>query len=271
VIAVVGGVRPVGAVGPTAFSMSPSSGPAGTAVSVGGNGCAPGLLRSSSLDRVIVTMATAPPASVQIPVGSSGAWSGVLTVPLNAAAAPAIVTAVCFTDGLQSLLTIYVPKTFTVTAAAAPPTTTPGSQSPTTTVPEQPRQPPVTRPPGAGAGPTPTTRPPGPVPTQPGADDGAPAVGAPGGSNEPSADPGGSHGGGNVPTAGGKSASPAEPVSVAADLRAPDLTSSGLADGGSGLGWIGRLALLLLLAGVIGGALLFRRYRNNEEETSPTG
>jgi H+/Cl- antiporter ClcA len=54
-------------------------------------------------------------------------------------------------------------------------------------------------------------------------------------------------------------------VSVAADLQAPDLSSAGGADGGAGLGWIGWLALLLLVAGAVAGALLFRRFRQEQE------
>ena len=169
IAAVVRTATPAGAIGPTTFSMSPASGPAGTEVSVGGAGCAPGLLLSS-LDRVVVTMASAPPVSVQIPVTSGGTWSGTVTVPANAAAAPAVVTVLCFTDGLQSLLTIYTPKTFTITAAAAP-TTTPV----TTTVPETAEQPPAAVPPVGG--PTPTTRPGSPPTTRP--DAGGPVAGGP--------------------------------------------------------------------------------------------
>ena len=168
IAAVVRTATPAGAIGPTTFSMSPASGPAGTEVSVGGAGCAPGLLLSS-LDRVVVTMASAPPVSVQSDA-SGGAWSGTVTVPANVAAAPAVVTALCFTDGLQSLLTIYTPKTFTITAAAAP-TTTPV----TTTVPETADQPPATVPPVGG--PTPTTRPGSPPTTRPDAGGPARAVG----------------------------------------------------------------------------------------------
>ena len=264
--AVLSSLAPAGAVGPTTFSMSPTSGPAGTDVSVGGNGCAPGLLLSSSLDRVVVTMASAPPVSVQIPVTSSGAWSGTVSVPANAAAAPAAVTALCFTDGLQSLLTIYTPKTFTITATAAPGTTTPGPQTPTTTIPEHTHQPPVTRPRGTGPGSTPTTKPGGPRTTQP--DGGGPTAGVPsGGSDGPGA--GSSDGGSTNDGAGSStgaeqtaSAKRADTVAVAADLQAPDLNATGGSDGGSGLGWIGWLALLLLTAGVVAGALLFRRYRD---------
>jgi hypothetical protein len=249
-----------GAVGLTAFSMSPTSGPAGTEVSVSGTGCAPGLLLSSSLDRVVVHLASVPPVSVPIPVTSGGAWNGTVTVPANAAAAAAPVTAVCFTDGLQSLLTIYTPRTFTVTAAAPPSTTTPGTQPAPTTTPDGTQEPPVT--------PTPTTDPGGSQTTGP--DGGGPVAGIPGGgsgapgsnASDPSAgsDDAGASAGAKKTASGPR----ADAVSVAADLQAPDLTSTGAADGGSGLGWIGWTALFLLAAGALAGALLVRRYRESE-------
>jgi hypothetical protein len=273
IAAVVHTATPAAAIGPTTFSMSPASGPAGTEVSVGGAGCAPGLLLSSSLDRVVVTMASAPPVSVQIPVTSGGTWSGTVTVPANAAAAPAVVTVLCFTDGLQSLLTIYTPKTFTITAAAAPKTT-----PVTTTVPEAAEQPPAAVPPVGG--PTPTTRPGSPPTTRP--DAGGPVAGGPvaGGPDAGGPDAGGPGGGATAPGGGssvpgsadperstatgaprsGSAARHADTLSVAADLRSPSLTDN--ATGGDhGLRWIGWLAILLLLAGLTAGALLYRRSR----------
>jgi hypothetical protein len=259
---------PAGAIGPTAFAMSPTSGPGGTEVDVSGTGCAPGLLLSGSLDRVVVSIASAPPTSVSLPVTSGGAWNGTVTVPTDAAAAPALVTAVCFTDGLQSLLTIYTPKTFTVTAAA-PPTTAPGPQ-PATTVPEPNRPPPVTQPPGNDSGPTPTTEP-GDHPPTTRPDGGGPVAGGPGGgSGAPGVPEPGGNDGGDAVSGAEKAASGrhAGAVSVAADLQAPDLSSAGAADGGPGLGWIGRLALLLLVAGAVAGALLLRRFRRERSEVS---
>jgi hypothetical protein len=277
--AVVAGGAPAGAIGLTSFSMAPASGPAGTVVSVSGGGCAPGLLLSSSLDRVVVTMATVPPTTAQIPVSSGGAWSGSITVPAGAAAAPALVTPVCFSDGLQSLLTIYTPKTFTVTAAAAPTTTTPNDPPPTT-LPEQTQQPPVTQPPGGhGNNPTSTTKPGATHTTPPGG--GGPIAGVPGGgsSSPGAADPGstdgGSTDGGSGAAPGGKPAaaghSRAETVSVAANLQAPDLGGADAPGDGSGLGWIGWLALVLLLGGAVAGGLLFRRYRDSEAEIPRPG
>jgi hypothetical protein len=261
---VVSGATPASGIGVTTFSMSPASGPGGTTVSVSGAGCAPGLLLSSSQDRVVVTLASVPAASVQIPVSSGGGWSGSVTVPGNAAAGSAPVTALCLTDGLQSLLTIYSPQTFTVTAGPTAPTTQPV----TTTVPAATHQPTATLPPPTG-GPTPTTRPGSTPTTQPAVGGGGP-VGGPGGG---SSTPGGGTAGPASP--GGSGASPgarhqgapgtrAGTVSVAADLRSPNLASADVAADGRGLGWIGWLALALLLAGLAGGGLLFRRYRAGE-------
>ena len=52
------------------FSMSPTSGPPGTTVSVSGTGCAPGLLLSPSQDFVAVSATTAPPVSAHVAVAA---------------------------------------------------------------------------------------------------------------------------------------------------------------------------------------------------------
>ncbi len=251
---------PAGAALLTSFSMSPTSGPGGTAVSVSGAGCSPGLLLSSSLDRVVVTVATVPPVTAQIPVTSNGSWSGSVTIPAGAVPGPAAVAALCVSDGLASLLTIYEQKTFTVTAADAPATTAPAT---TTTLPVSAEQPPPVAPPagpGTGPGKTPSTTPGGG--TSPGG--GTPTTSAPGtgatppdgGSADPDAPGGAAAPGGAGGTSPGKRAAT---VSAAADLATPTLAAAALDGGGGGLVWVRWLALLLLLAGLVIGAVVFRR------------
>ncbi len=257
--AVLSVAAPANAALTTSFSMAPTSGPGGTVVSVSGSGCAPGVMLSASLDNVVVSVASAPPVSKQFPVSSSGAWSGSLTIPANAAAGPAVVSPVCVTDGTLSLATIYSPKTFTVTASGAPTTTT--KPQPTTTVPGSVQPPPVTAPhvgsttPTTHPGSTPATRPNagGPVAGTPGGGPDAPGVG--------STDPGSRNATGHAKA---KASSGKRAVSVAADLEAPSMGGGDARDGGHGLGWIGWLALALLLGGVVTGAVLFRRFRPDD-------
>jgi len=91
-------VRGWAGAGVTNFSLSPTSGPAGTVVSVNGSGCSPGLVVSSALDYVQVAIGTAPPTSAQLAVAANGTWNGTLMIPSNAAAAPAAVTPICVSD-----------------------------------------------------------------------------------------------------------------------------------------------------------------------------
>lgn len=261
--AVLGGAAPAGGALLTPFSMSPTSGPGGTAVSVSGTGCSPGLLLSSSLDRVVVTVSTVPSVTAQMPVTSNGSWSGSLTIPAGVVPGPAPVAALCVSDGLASLLTIYEQKTFTVTAADAPATTAPAT---TTTLPVSAEQPPPVAPPaGPGPGKTPSTTPGGGSGSPPPA--GTPTTAAPGTGSAPpgggSADPGDSGGGASPGGAsrGGSSGKHAETVSAAADLATPTLAAAALDGGGGGLAWVRWLALLLLLAGLVIGVVVFRRLR----------
>jgi hypothetical protein len=117
------------------FSVTPTSGPAGTEVSVSGTGCSPGLTNNSS-DYVMVT-ATNPFVSLELSVTNAGAWSGSFTIPDGTLPVVAVLAAACFTNGLPSIVTTYAPQTFTVTAPSPAPTTTPTTSgvSPSTTVP----------------------------------------------------------------------------------------------------------------------------------------
>jgi hypothetical protein len=116
--------RAAAAVG--SFSVAPSSGPPGTRITVSGTGCSPGLSVSHSQDYVSVSASTFG-VDEHAFVDAAGSWSTTLVVPASAPAGPVSISAVCMTDGLPSLVTVYTPQTFTVTAAStttgAPPTT----------------------------------------------------------------------------------------------------------------------------------------------------
>ena len=117
--------RPAGAA-VLGFDTSPSSGPAGTVVQVSGTGCAPGITLSPAQDHVKISSTTLA-VSTDIVVAADGSWHGTFAVPANAPALPGLVAALCFTNGLPSLTTIYSPQTFTVTGPLLPtiPVTTP--------------------------------------------------------------------------------------------------------------------------------------------------
>jgi hypothetical protein len=248
----------------TTFSMSPTSGPPGTTVNVNGSGCSPGLILSSA-DRVTLAATTIPPVVTQIATTSSGSWSGSFTIPNNAVVGSALVNVVCFTDGLQSLLTIYTSQTFTVTQVSAPTTTvatTPTTSSSGTT------------PPGATATTAPKTNdanePPGPSdpgdatdapdPSEPGPgdsdDDVAPGTG---GGKHASERPGKERAGGSR---GGISddASAARTTARAAALQSPELSAL-RHEGSGGTGWVAWLLVVLVIVGGGLGAYLWHRTR----------
>lgn len=242
VILALGPAGHAGAIGlPTSFAMSPSSGPPGTTVQVSGNGCSPGLLFGSS--SVMINAGTMPPTSVQVPAKSNGAWRGTFKIPGGARAAAAEVTATCVSGGLQSLLTMYWPKTFTVSGQVVPTTAaSPVSAPPRTSTTATLSAPGI-------AGPTTTSH--VSVPN-----DGA-GSGAPGASTDTragAASGNGSNGHDGVPgasgTAPGKGATASGPVARAADLRSPELSVSKSNDP-AGLGWL----LWLLVLSVPAGAL----------------
>jgi hypothetical protein len=263
-----------------AFTLSPTSGPPGTTVHVSGTGCSPGLVLSPAQDFVQVGSATVPPTSSRFAVAANGSWSGTFAVPANATAAPAAVSALCVSDGLQSLLTIYLPQTFTVTAAPAPttvPTTTP-TTSPTTTPttgstsPSTGTGPPTSRPtnttvhsgpttPGTGphSGP-PTTTPAGSTVSTPG--DGTGAVIGGGGDTTGSGRPSSSGGAGKPSATGtGKTASPGI-TGTAADLSTPSLSDVTEKNSGA-FGWLAWILIIAALSALLGflGWLYWTRYR----------
>ncbi len=230
-----------GAIGlPTAFNMSPTSGPAGTRVHVSGSGCSPGLFSESNF--VMIQAATLPATSVQLPVHTDGSWRGSFTIPYNALAARATVSATCVSLGLQSLLTTYRPRTFTVTGNPVP--TTLVSPSPTTlgtpaaTTPAAPGSP-------TDPGPPNPETPSAPVPHD-NIDNGSPG----GRTGDGSGDGGG---GGSSTTgttgSGGGSTTPGRGAR-AAELSSPALTVSRTGHVG-GLGWVlWVLALSIPVGGV---------------------
>ncbi len=281
----IGAFAPVaaGAIGATSFNMSPSSGPAGTVASVSGSGCSPGLLLQSN-DRVTVAVATVPPTSVQLSVQANGSWSGSFTIPANAAAAPAAVTVLCVTDGLSSLLTIYTPKTFTVTGSIVPTTlpvlalpTLPPVTLPPVTLPGLPS---VTLPSVTLPGSTPTTQPSNPSdPSDPSPgtsvstpndriDDGTPGggggSGGSGGSDIGDGISSAAGGGGSGATAGadGKGGKKSAAGTRAAELDSPEL-SAAKSGKGSALGWLLWMLALSIPAGGAGFYLWMRHARRH--------
>jgi len=260
--------------------MSPTSGPPGTTVSVSGTGCSPGLVLTSSQDFVQVSATTAPPSTTRFSVSTNGSWGGTFAVPAGAPALPAAVTALCFSDGLQSLLSIYLPKVFTVSAAS--PTTTVASATttvapaPTTvaTTPSTQHTPPTTHPSVGSTTPgprpphgTPGTAAPGDPISTPGDGTGPIIGGIAGGGNGPGRGPGP----GSVATTPTRSATKSVKASSddakvsAADLRAPGLPGSD-SKGAAGLGWLAWLLVIVgLTALVTFGLWLYRSRRGTLE------
>jgi hypothetical protein len=256
----------------TPFTLAPVSGPAGTVVAVSGAGCSPGLTVSAAGDYVLVTAPTLQ-VSTHATVAANGSWHGSFTVPAGALPAGAPVAALCVSDGLPSLLTLYTPQTFTVTAppttTASTTTTTTGTTHPTTpttkpresggTIPTPPPTNGGTQPPHGGEGPGAT------LPISGGTPPGG------GGST------GGSPNGGSAP--GGSSTSRPGKVDVehatraaarAADLSAPELPAADVG-GSGGLGWLAWLLLLSLAGAAVATPLWIRRYRRTVAEGGDLG
>jgi uncharacterized membrane protein YgcG len=247
------------------FGMSPASGPAGTIVQVSGTGCAPAITLSPTEDHVKVSSTTLA-LSTDIAVAANGSWHGTFAVPANAPALPGLVTALCFTNGLPSLTTIYTPRTFTVTGPLLPTTPVTTPTVPTTPTTETAQHTTTTT---TGSFVTPTT--PGATTvtpgTGPGATGGGPGRGGggrPGAGNVGGGGPTG--GGGNshsVPGRGTSGSSPAVDgrAATAAALENPELASSNTGPGHSSSAWIFWLVLLAL---VIGAGLLLRWWHGRE-------
>jgi hypothetical protein len=256
-----------------AFALAPTSGPPGTHVAVSGTGCSPGLTLSAS-DFVAVAAPTFG-VTVQRPVEADGSWHGTFKVPADAVAGDAAVAAVCVTDGLPSLTTLYTPQVFTVTTASAttttsqPPPTTTGGTTPTTTGGTTPK-------PGGGS--TPTT-PGGPPPDTGGGSE--PSTTVPTSDGVPSGGPNGGPGGGEAGNKSGAGARPvkadvdraprrATPMGRAADLRAPELSAARINDM-SELDWLAWTLLIALVVAAVAAPLVLRRIRSRDTGTPTTG
>lgn len=120
-------IGPAGAGEASLFTSTPSSGPAGTVISVNGSGCDGPTVSVQLIDANEAVVAT---ATLNVDDNQAQTWEGTLTVPDDAAIGAGIITAHC-SFSVESGFN-YVPNDFTVTAPA-PTTTT------TTTVPVQPQ------------------------------------------------------------------------------------------------------------------------------------
>ncbi len=109
------------------ITLSRTSGPPGTSVTISGANCSPGVTIDPTADyvRIASTLVTA-----QAPVAADGSWHVTASISgVPAAEGPAPIGAVCVTDNVPSLTTVYAPATFTVTSAGSTPTATPGGGS----------------------------------------------------------------------------------------------------------------------------------------------
>ena len=114
----------------TDVAVDPTSGPVGTAVTVSGSACPPGILINPSRAGVlIVTLGV----SIDVVVPASGEWSVPFVVPSGALQGAHAIVVTCTRDLLPLP---YLPLTFTVTAPEPPPpsTTIEPAGAPTTTV-----------------------------------------------------------------------------------------------------------------------------------------
>lgn len=238
----------------TSFDLAPTSGPPGTVVKVDGTACSPGLTVSATDDYVAIA-APGFQVSMQAPVAANGSWHASFKVPAGANAGASPVAALCVSDGLPSLTTVYTPQTFTVTAPPSTTTTTttaPGSSTTPTTK----KPPPGTSPPTHGG--TPSTG------------DGNPGSTVPGSVVVPPPATSGNTGGGSTTGGSAKPSQRAIKADVsraarAADLSAPELPAS-LVTGAGGLGWLAWLLLVALVVAAVGAPYWLRRSRRPQAD-----
>ncbi|MDQ1481255.1 MAG: hypothetical protein QOI44_2116 [Actinomycetota bacterium] len=255
-----------GAAAITTFALSPSAGPPGTVVNVNGADCSPGFTASAATDYVRVDAPTMN-VSIRVPVALNGTWHGSFTVPANASSAAASsnpVFALCVSDTLISLATLYTPQTFTVTAPSSTtssPTTAPGSTKPTTS----------TTKPQRGGSTTPPTQDGNP---QPG---GGPTATVPSLGGFPPATSGGGNGGGsdNGTTTARPGTTKADATRAARAARAADLSVPGLpaahVKGAGGLGWLAWLLVLALVTAAFAVPIWLRRSRERQDQAAGLG
>jgi hypothetical protein len=107
------------------FDSTPSEGPAGTLITVSSvTPCPPNPagVEGPPIVRVFLSQGGQELASVDLPVDASGNWSGSLVVPDSATPGGATLDASCLSSAMAEGSTLnYEPRTFTVTAVAAPP------------------------------------------------------------------------------------------------------------------------------------------------------
>jgi hypothetical protein len=108
------------------FDSTPAEGPPGTLITVSSvTPCPPNPsgVEGPPIVRVVLSKGGQELASVDLPVDASGNWSGSLVVPDPATPGGATLEASCLSSATAEGTTLnYEPRTFTVSAIAAPPT-----------------------------------------------------------------------------------------------------------------------------------------------------